>query len=161
MKGRKPKPTKLHELNGNPSKLSREKIEKGIKPDPTMPKIPWWLDYHARKEWERICPELQRLGLLTKIDRAALAGYCMAYSRWQRAERELVKGFTYEYRDKDFQTKRTNKPEVVIARDALNQVRAFCVEFGLTPSARARMSTLGSAGDEDPLDKLLNTKREN
>ena len=161
MKGRKPKPTKLHELNGNPSKLSKAQFKREVHPDPTMPEIPWWLDYHARKEWQRICPELHRLGLLTKIDRTALAGYCMAYSRWLRAERELLKGFTYQYIDKNFQTKRTNKPEVIIARDALNQVRAFCVEFGLTPSARARMSTLGSTENEDPLDKLLSTRRKN
>lgn len=161
MKGRKPKPTKLHELNGNPSKLPKEKFKRVIHPDSTMPEIPWWLDYQARKEWKRICPELHRLGLLTKIDRTGLIGYCMVYSRWLRAERELLKGFTYQYVDKGFQKKRTNKPEVIIARDALNQVRAFCVEFGLTPSARARMLTPSSAGDEDPLDKLLNTKREN
>jgi P27 family predicted phage terminase small subunit len=161
MKGRKPKPIKLHELNGNPSKLSKEKFKREIRPDLTMPEIPWWLDYHARKEWERVCPELQRLGLLTNIDRTALAGYCMAYSRWLRAERELIKGFTYQYVDTDFQKKRANKPEVIIARDALNQVRAFCVEFGLTPSARARMSTPSGGKAEDELDKLLNTKRDN
>ena len=158
MIGRKRKPTALKKLEGNPGKRPLSQNEP--QPDPTMPKCPWWLDYHARKEWGRVCPELHRLGLLTIVDRTALAGYCMAYSRWLRAERELLKGFTYQYIDKDFQTKRTNKPEVAIARDALNQVRAFCTEFGLTPSSRTRIS-IKEGGSGDPLDKLLNTKRKN
>ena len=36
---------------------------------------------------------------------------------------------------------------MAIARDALNQVRQFCSEFGLTPSSRARMQV---PGQKDP-----------
>jgi len=162
MKGRKRKPTQLHVLEGNPSKLNKAELSAEIKPDSTMPRAPWWLDYHGRKEWDQVCIELHRLGLLTKIDKTALAGYCAAYSRWVKAERELMKGFTYEFLDKDFKMKRTNKPEVIIARDALDQVRRFCIEFGMTPSSRARMVLPGDKGKQDPLDKFLNTgKRDN
>jgi len=159
MAGRKRKPTQLKKLEGNPGK--RPLNDKEPQPDPSMPKMPSWLDREAREEWERVCPELHAMGLLTKIDRTALVGYCMAYSRWIRAERELQKGFTYKYVDTSFQPKQTNKPEVIIARDALNQVRAFCTEFGLTPSSRGRMIVSSADKEKDPLDEMLNTTRKN
>jgi P27 family predicted phage terminase small subunit len=110
-------------------------------------------------EWKRVVPELERLGLLTMVDRAALAGYCEAYARWVKAAKELKYGFTYEYQDKNFVTKRVRKPEVDIARDALNQVKAFCIEFGLTPSSRGKMSVPNMASEQDPLDKMLGTAK--
>ncbi|AQU06097.1 phage terminase small subunit P27 family [Dehalococcoides mccartyi] len=156
-RGRKPKPTKIHELNGNPSRLNLGKRkEKEIKPSTGAPTCPSWLDTEAKREWKRIVPELAKLGVITMIDRAALAGYCVAYSRWRTAEEELGKGFTYEYYDsKTFQLKRTVKPEVQIARNSLNQVKAFCSEFGLTPSSRSRLVLPGEPKDEDPVDKML------
>jgi len=152
------KPTALKKLEGNPGKRPLPKNEP--QPDPSMPKMPWWFDYHARQEWQRICPELHRLGLLTSIDRAALVGYCMAYSRWLKAERELLKGLTYEKIDANGNKKRINKPEVNAARDALNQVRLFCVEFGLTPSSRAKMSMSPPKPKRDPMEELLDYCRE-
>ena len=151
--GTKPKPTALKALEGNPGK--RPLNMKEPKPSAEIPKCPWWFDYWARKEWNRVCPELHRLGLLTSIDAAALEGYCSAYSRWLKAEREVLKGVTYEYMElKSLQLKRTVKPEVAVARDALNQVKAFCTEFGLTPSSRARM-IIPSQDKSDPFEEFM------
>jgi P27 family predicted phage terminase small subunit len=150
-----PKPTKLKILNGNPGKRPLNENE----PQPTgTPTCPSWLNAEAKREWKRVCPELSRLGLLTVVDRAALAGYCVAYSRWKRAEEEVNKGFSYQFVSNDFETKRGKKPEVQIAMDSLNQVKQFCAEFGLTPSSRARMVVPGAKESDDPIDKILNTK---
>ncbi|MDD4986474.1 MAG: phage terminase small subunit P27 family [Dehalococcoidales bacterium] len=153
----RPKPTSIKKLNGNPGK--RPLNENEPMPDKTPPTCPSWLPYQARMEWKRVVPELERLGLLTMVDRAALAGYCEAYARWVKAARELKDGFTYEYQDENLQTKRVKKPEVEIARDALNQVKAFCIEFGLTPSSRGKMSVPNMAPEQDPLDKMLGTAK--
>ena len=152
-RGTKPKPTKLKQLEGDIHK-ERWNLKE---PQPQEGKVycPAWLDEEARKEWRRITPELKRLGLLTVVDRVALAGYCQAYSRWRRAEETLQSGFTYEFTDKDFKTKRTTKPEVAIARDALNQVKAFLVEFGMTPSSRTRIIA-EPPKVKDPMEELLN-----
>ena len=161
----RPKPTAIKKLEGNPGKRPLNQLEP--LPDPTPPTCPSWLPYQARAEWKRIVPELERLGLLTMVDRAALAGYCEAYARWMKAAKELKTGFTNDElaetkETRDGQTiiivKREKKPEVDIAKDALNQVKAFCVEFGLTPSSRGKMSVPGKA-DQDPLDKLLGTTK--
>jgi P27 family predicted phage terminase small subunit len=100
--------------------------------------------------------------MLSVVDRAALSGYCESYSRWRRAEEEIADSFTYEFFDKDFKTKRTKKPEVQIAIDSLNQVRAFCAEFGLTPSSRVRVNpTERKKRVEDTLEDILSGNRVN
>ena len=42
-------------------------------------------------EWRRVTPLLSTLGLLSRIDRAALAMYCEAWGRWVEAEEALRK----------------------------------------------------------------------
>jgi phage terminase small subunit len=47
------------------------------------------LSAEAKIEWRRVARALHRLGLLTSVDRAALAAYCQAYARWRQAEKAL------------------------------------------------------------------------
>ena len=90
MRGRKPKPTILRVLEGNPGKRPLNDCE----PTPPVcePQRPDWLDEEAQAEWSRIVPELHEMGLLARADRAAMAAYCTAWSRWVQAE-ALVKKF--------------------------------------------------------------------
>lgn len=157
MRGAKPKPTQLKIIEGNPGKRPLNKHEP--EPPKEIPSCPQWLDQDAKKEWRRVAKDLYDMGLLTRVDRTALAGYCEAYSRWKRAAEALKDGFSYEYVNHQFQTKKDTKPEVQIVRDALNQVRQFCAEFGLTPSSRGRMIVLGGNESKDPIDELLETSR--
>lgn len=141
--GRPPKPTHLKVLEGNPGKRPLNQNEP--KPKPLAPKCPSWLDREAKREWKRVAPELERLGLLTVVDGAALAAYCQAYARWVKAEKILQeKGLTFETPNGYEQ----QRPEVSIANKSMQIIRAFCAEFGLTPSARARM-TLPDEDDGD------------
>lgn len=149
----RPKPTALKVLQGNPGKRPLNLNEP--RPDTSMPTCPAWLDATAKREWKRICPELSKLGLLTLLDRTALAGYCVAYSRWARAEQAIKDGIVSQG------FKKGKRPEVQIAIDSLNQVKAFCAEFGMTPSARARMVVPGKTDDDDPIEKILSSKRNN
>jgi hypothetical protein len=65
-------------IKGNPGKRPLPKDEP--QPDPAIPEKPDYLDAEASKEWDRIVPELERLGLLTQLDRAMLVSYCQAWS---------------------------------------------------------------------------------
>ena len=156
--GTKPKPVKLKLLEGNPGKRKLNMDEP--KPSPAAVKCPEWLLDDAKKEWKRIAPELDMLGLLTVVDMAALAGYCQAYAKWKKAEEFIKKfGFTYKIPKKDKDGKVVSIfiaafPEVAIARSALEQVRQFCAEFGLTPSSRGRISLPGESL-EDEFERLL------
>ena len=147
--GRPPKPTALKLLTGNPGKRRLQRNEP--RPPPQRPPCPVWLDLQAKREWARIVPQLDRLGLLTQLDRAALAAYCQTYSRWVKAEKILqVEGYTCET-EKGYVMAR---PEVAIANKALATLKGYCTEFGLTPSARGRMHT-GAKEESDPFDAFL------
>lgn len=144
MAGRRPKPTALKQLQGNPGKRALNKSE----PKPTgIPTCPSHLDKIAKAEWKRISRELLAIGLLTAVDRSALAAYCAAFARWVNAEKELQ-----------------NKPAVVkapsgypmpnpyigIANTAMDHMRKFLTEFGMTPASRSRIQVEPAAGDADP-----------
>src|SRR3990172_1616378 len=87
MAGRKPKPSALKRLQGNPGHRKLNRAEH--MPDATVPDCPDWLRDEAKAEWERVVFALHECGILTNIDRAALAAYCQAYARWREAE-EIV-----------------------------------------------------------------------
>lgn len=149
-RGPAPKPTRLRIIEGNRSKRPLPKDEP--QPQVGRPQYPRWLISEARSEWKRIVPELMRLGLLTLIDRAALAGYCQAYARWQQAERILTKeGLTFVGDNGDIK----QRPEVAIAQKSLQQVKAFCQEFGLTPASRTRISAPKQPEKEDPMGRFI------
>ncbi len=157
--GRKPKPPALKILEGNPGK---RRIEMDIpQPDGRIPTCPPWLEEAAKVEWMRVAPELNKLGLLSRVDRSALAAYCQAYARWQAAEAVLSsEGLTYEYTNKNGSTNTTLRPEVLVAKQYLQFLRAFCTEFGLTPSSRARMVLPKDEEDDEENDfrRLLGGK---
>ncbi len=159
--GPKPKPTKLKILEG----ARKSRVNKNEpRPASIAPTCPDWLLDGAKKEWKRLSPQLEALGILTDIDRAAFAGYCQSYAKWKAAEQFLKKhGTTYKIpkRDKDgkvISIYMAPFPEVAIARSSLEQVRQFAAEFGLTPSSRGRMQLPGDLKDEDPMEKWFKGK---
>ena len=65
-RGRKPKPTALKLLEGNPGKRPINEHEP-IPPKGTV-KCPTWLEPEAKKEWKRLAPSLEAMGVLTQAD---------------------------------------------------------------------------------------------
>jgi P27 family predicted phage terminase small subunit len=146
MRGRKPKPTVLKILEGNPGRHPLNKREPHAPAE--VPKCPDFLDDEARAEWFRMAPVLQKMGVLTPADRAALAAYCVAYSRWVTAEGQVKRlGTIVKSPLKNFPMK---SPYLTVADQALETMRKFMVEFGLTPSSRGRIRLPEDrrAGDE-------------
>jgi len=139
-----PKPTALKLLEGNPGKRPLNVNEP--QPDASIPDCPAFVKGEARKEWKRIVPELEKLGLLTRIDMAGLAAYCVAFGRWADAERELRKhGVTQTSPNGYVQT----SAHLHIANKAMEQMHKFLVQFGLTPAARSRVSVSPMPDDDE------------
>ncbi len=158
-RGSKPKPAKLHELNGNPSKRDisgKLKLEESLeKYENGYPEAPEWIKKSkiAHDEWNRIAPMLVNLGLLTKMDITSFEAYCKNYSRYREAEEEM------DQIKKTWFTTGTNYvqqlPQVSIAHNYLKLCKDFMTEFGLTPSSRGRMELPSNKGEEDTMENLM------
>jgi P27 family predicted phage terminase small subunit len=101
MAGRKPKPTALKKLEGNPGK--RKLNTKEPMPGKGMPDCPKWLLPEAKMEWERLCVKLSEMGVLTEIDMAAFAAYCQSYARWKEAQQHIDSEGSIFETDKGYQ----------------------------------------------------------
>jgi len=116
-------------------KLQEKKLQPAT--DRVMP--PEWLDEVAVEEWHRVVEELKALKLMTNLDVMALAIYCDSVSKFvQTTEKVKKNGLTYEYTTATGKRKAVS-PEVTAQQQYANQIRAFCSEFGLTPSSRLRL----------------------
>lgn len=130
------KPTKLKLLQGT-HRPDRAPANEPA-PETQAPSCPSWLHAEAKREWRRLLPELETLGLVAVVDRAALAAYCQAYATWWRMERDLD-----EHGETQINSRsglESARPQVGMRDRALAQMKAFLVEFGLTPAARSRVS---------------------
>jgi P27 family predicted phage terminase small subunit len=143
MAGRKPKPTALKELAGNPGKRALNRREP--KPASGLPPCPRHLTGEARKEWRRMGGELARMGVVTAVDRAALAAYCQAWARWVEAEGQVAKLGTIV---KTANGNLIQNPYLAVANRAMEQMTRLAAEFGMTPSSRSRVQV--QAGEDGP-----------
>lgn len=151
-RGPLPKPTALKLLEGNPGKRALN-LSDGVNPRVQIPSPPDHLGKEAKKEWKRIAPLLEELGLISSLDRAALALYCQAVGRLSELEMafngkvatHVADGMTYF--DAVFAASRVTTPSGyeqqsvivnLIAGHRL-QVHRHLAHFGLSPSARARV----------------------
>jgi len=146
MRGRKPTPTALKILRGNPGRRPLNRREPAparatdLAPPPELVGV-------AADEWRRLAPKLQALGLLTEIDDRALIAYCVTWARWLEAETEL--------RDHGLVLKGKRgapflSPYVKIAAQSAQQLKAWIEQFGMTPSARSRVKTDPADQPADP-----------
>jgi P27 family predicted phage terminase small subunit len=149
MRGRRPKPTALKKLQGNPGKRKLNPDEPA--PPAGIPECPDYLDVLARREWKRVSALLAASGILTEIDGTALAAYCQAYSHWLDAEGQVRKLGTIVKTPSGYPIL---NPHVVLAKQAMQQMHKFLVEFGMTPSSRSRLR-IEKPAPEDPLDAFL------
>ena len=139
MRGRKPIPTKLKVLQGNPGK--RPLNESEPKPEATDEGLeaPEFLNKVAREEWNRIVPIMRNLGVMTDVDTGIMIGYCQAYATLRKAIEDIEKyGLVYQPNEDKPYLQQT--PFLSIANKAMTQMRKHASELGLTPSARARLS---------------------
>ena len=85
MRGRKPKPSNLHVLQGTTRPDRKNRREPHPQEMEDVPEPPEFLDDVARAEWFRVGRELLSAGLLARLDTTALAAYAVTYSQWSQS----------------------------------------------------------------------------
>ena len=130
-------------------------------PQPTSgaPAKPEDLEPLASAVWDHMAVELSKMRVLTVADGYALEMLCRTWAKWQDAEQSLAKhGSVFPIRNPDGSLKYLQQsPWVSITRQLSDQLLKMLREFGLTPSARTRIST-EPAEAADPLQDLLNRR---
>ncbi len=148
-RGRKPKPTALKKLEGNPGKRALNKKEP--KPDAGIPECPDHLQGTARTEWKRITQELHKLKLISRVDRAALAICCSAWADYVKACGKLKTQGEVIISDNGGMYQ---NPWMAIKKRSMEQIMKFYAEFGMTPASRSRVK-VDDESPEDELEKML------
>jgi P27 family predicted phage terminase small subunit len=140
-RGPAPTPTNISKLRGSTLVTKRREATE-VKGPAGKPRCPQWLDADSRAAWRQLVPMLEQMGVLTRIDGNALARYCRLWSRWRKAEAFIEqKGDMYPLRDEKGGIKCFQQwPQVAIANKLAQQLTRLEQEFGMTPSARARLN---------------------
>lgn len=163
MVGRKPKPTKLKMLIGNPGKRKlndSEPVSEVVCPDP-----PEHLSAEAKGAWVSFAKSLHDSQILTTLDLSSLELVCVTYARWRKAAAELDRWLT-EDKPKvsggllvfSATSGVTANPLIRIESNLADLLRKLLVEFGMTPSARSRVHAEGGKAKVDPTEKYFKKK---
>ena len=150
MRGRKPIPTVLKIMRGNPGHRPLN-AQEPIYPS-AVPKPPKHLGIEARKEWRRITRLLNSVGLIAEVDLVTLTGYCTAWGRLVDAESKIIQYGVVLQGDKGFY----QSPYLSIANKALVLLMKYSALFGFDPSSRVRLNAPGGGEEKaGPLQGIL------
>ena len=97
---------------------------------------------------------LHEMGVVTLVDRAALAAYCQCYGRWVEAEEKLratpillktATGYVQQ------------SPWLSISNKQLELMGRYMAEIGLTPASRSRIAVAAGPAAPEPLKIVFRT----
>ena len=148
--GRRPLPTAIKILRGNPGKRPLNPNEPTLAAaDASFDVPPAELagDTAAAAEWRRVAPLLRAAGLVSHSERSALTALCQQWSRYLAAHAQVIAlGMCIESPNRIPAT----NPYLAVADRALTHCHRLWAELGITPSGRARASKLPAARKEPP-----------
>lgn len=150
VRGRKPKPTVLKLVQGNPGRRPLTLDE--FRPQAEIPPCPVHLKGEALAEWERVTGLLHSCGMLSAADRGALAMLCTLWDRYVTAETMIDTARQASPASGGMFMKSPNgfpiqSPWLAVSNKAIEQYKTMCAEFGLTPSSRVRVTPATNQGD--------------
>lgn len=146
---RPPKPTKLKLIQGNPGKRKLNEDEADPELTNLDPPDGWQLTPIEREEWDRTAEKLSSCGLLTDVDKPALALMCQHYGTYidsvQRLRQSGLLLFPPHPTDENGQPVGgvplpVANPLVKIGLDQSARLKVLMTEFGMTPASRSRVT---------------------
>lgn len=145
--GRKPQPAALKLLKGQ-----GDGKDSGGRPVPAPPKFkrqapekPDGMSDEAAAVWDEIVTALEDVDVLKELDGPALLMACETYARWVTArDMRLSRGILSQTSQGPGVA-----PWVRVEESAAKDFRAWCAEFGLTPSAEMKLAKDVGDGAED------------
>jgi P27 family predicted phage terminase small subunit len=153
--GRRPKSTASLKLKGT-YRADRH----GARPDPRteIPDPPNCLYGIALEEWFRVTPLLAEIKMISGLDLAVVAAYCLEWSTYTKANGKLR--LSRSYLATSTKGTKMRHPLLSVRDKALANMLKLCVEMGLTPASRSRLNVEAAAVAPDPLTELIKQQQE-
>ncbi len=122
--------------------------------EPARPTMPRWLKGEGKKCWQRLAPQLEAAGILTKLDGGLLSLYCQLYGEYVEALN--LRGETPVI------VKTTNgniiqNPVVGVMHRVVDRLVRLGGELGLSPAARAGLKVARPVQSAGGLEKFQKT----
>jgi len=133
MRGRKPTPTALKVITGNPGHRPLPENEPEFKLK--IPKCPLKLDAVGKKTWESKSKLLFEAGVLTEADGETLANYCLIWSHIVFQSKELDKFIKGDLEENDSEIGKCYARVI----NLLNQYKTYSALLGLDPANRSKI----------------------
>lgn len=138
MVGRKPKPTQLRVLQGNPGKRAINKQEPMFSSD--LPQPPQYLNERAKEIFCELRDEIDQMGYASRSHARALGLVATRLEEVEHCAAVLDQsGYYYETTTEWGETIKHIRPEVSIRQKSLLHAHSLLAEFGLTPSSASRI----------------------
>ncbi|MDQ7970744.1 MAG: phage terminase small subunit P27 family, partial [Oxalicibacterium faecigallinarum] len=144
----------LHLINGNPSKKPAADLvndNRRVVAPLVAPECPEILTGLAKDEWKRIVNDLMTMGILSRVDRSALAIYCQAWADWMVLRKKLN---AISHGAGFIDQTGTGYKQMSALYQAANRAEERMLKagalFGLNPSARASLNISAPQGELFP-----------
>ncbi len=148
--GRPPLPTHLKLVKGTLRKGRAPKNEPQPPAEDGIPEVPHFMSDGAKVEWGRVTQDLHTAGLLKRIDRAALAGYCEFWADFVDASKACA---TLEGKDRKVVVTRDGNvienPYYSIKKRSFELMLKAAHLFGMNPSSRTQINS-GNEAPKEP-----------
>lgn len=166
-RGRKPKPTAIKKLRGNPG---RRPLPVG-EPQPStldlaaLPEPPEYLPGPAKAKWREALPTLAEMRVITRADLVVYEMFCLYYAEYVEHTIKVGKeGAAFVRKRVNAKGQEVPKsdyivyhPSKVLRDSAFKNLLRILPEIGFTPSSRARLrqEDKGESDDFDDLREML------
>ena len=150
MKGRKPTPTQLKIVQGNPGKRPINQDEPSASLVDVDRAAPEHMGEMAAECWVQMIGLLAGSRVITELDLHGLELYCVAYENWRKAQQKVIElGAIVKSPKSGYPVQ---SPYFAIANKSHEQMVKLAAEFGMTPSSRSRVSTVKAEQKANPFD---------
>lgn len=150
--GRGRKPVEMQKgnitvIDGRKRKIEEDSVTVG---KDQIEKPPAWLiDNVAKKEWRRLVKEMDKIDIIGNLDRNNLAGYCNAFSNYQKATKELKDAPLCVEKATRTGTVVVKNPIIDIQRLYADEMRKFASLCGLTIDSRLKAAVTKTRKTEE------------
>lgn len=139
---RRPKPSIIRELEGNAGHRAFNKEEP--KPEIGAPEMPKGMGICAKRHWRRYVHNLLKIGVLTTVDGPALEQACRSAALAEKYGNKVIESPTvnlpmFDDEGKIVAWKEVENPLLNAYLKCSKNMKAFQIEFGLTPASRVRL----------------------